>query len=137
LRNTVDAQLSLFEKANCNVVVSCSTLVQVLQPLFSALGNTQNIQAPSLDEVVAQDEVPHYALEKTFHEVADTIFLVLHTSGSSGNPKPINWTFRYTCSLDSGRLLPTDQGTYLTKSYVRHQNLLLLLPCFHVRMPMI
>jgi acyl-coenzyme A synthetase/AMP-(fatty) acid ligase len=132
LRNTVDAQLSLFEKANCKALVSCSSLSLVLQPLFSASENVQKIQAPDLDEVLAEDEVPHYAYEKTFDEVAETIFLVLHTSGSSGNPKPIYWTIRFLCNTDSGHLLPTGEGTHLTKSFFTHQNALILLPCFHV-----
>lgn len=101
---------------------------------FAASGKTEKFQVPSLDEILSEDGVPHYAYEKTFDEVANTTHMVVHTSGSSGSPKPINWTVRSLCSLDSGWLLPTDQRPYLTRSFVRHQNVLLLLPCFHVCM---
>jgi acyl-coenzyme A synthetase/AMP-(fatty) acid ligase len=132
LRNTVEAQLSLFEKVGCKSLVSCSSLTQGLRPLFTSSGNIRKVQAPDLDEILAEDKVRHYIYEKTFEQEASRTFIHLHTSGSSGNPKPINWNYKWFCGIDHEHFIPTNQGTYLTSSFLNHQNLLVLLPCFHV-----
>jgi hypothetical protein len=84
LRNTVEAQISLFERVGCKVVVSCSSLAQNLEPLFAATQNIRKIQAPSLEDLLDEELVPPYAYNKTFEDVADEKFLFIHTSGSSG-----------------------------------------------------
>lgn len=53
-------------------------MAQTLQPLLAASGKTEKFQAPSLDEILSEDGVPHYAYEKTFAEVANTIHMVVH-----------------------------------------------------------
>jgi hypothetical protein len=64
--------------------VSCSSLTQNLEPLFAATRTVRKIQAPSLEDLLDEELVPHYAYNKTFEDVADEKFLFIHTSGSSG-----------------------------------------------------
>lgn len=132
LRNTVEAQLSLFEKVGCKSLVSCSSLSQILKPLFASSGNIRKVQAPDLDEILAEDKVRHYTYEKTFEEEVSRTCIHVHTSGSSGDPKPINWNYKSFGGMDCEHFIPTNQGTYLTSSFLNQQNLLVLLPCFHV-----
>jgi hypothetical protein len=80
----VDAQFSLFEKLNCKVLVTCPSLAQPLKPLLSAPGKFRKIQAPTLDEFLSDETVPHYSYDKTFDSVSDKPLGFLHTSGSSG-----------------------------------------------------
>ena len=84
LRNTVDAQLSLFEKLSCKVLVTCPSLAQPLKPLLSTPSKIRKIQAPTLDEFLSEEPVPHYSYDKTFENVSDKPLGFLHTSGSSG-----------------------------------------------------
>jgi acyl-coenzyme A synthetase/AMP-(fatty) acid ligase len=78
-----------------------------LRLLFVAADNVRKLRAPSLDEILAEDLVPHYAYERNFEEVADETIINIHTSGSSGNPKPIFWTHRFISSMHSGNFLRT------------------------------
>lgn len=149
LRNTVDAQLSLFEKLDCKVLVTCPSIAQPLKPLLSCVGNFRKIQAPSLDDLLSDEPAPYYNYDQIFETVSDKPLVFLHTSGSSGtqlanfkvpvliqnigNPKPIAWNMTFINALDSTNFLPNDQGTSLTKALTKHQNILVLLPCFHVR----
>lgn len=80
MRNTVQAQLGLFEKANCKVIVSCHSLDQSLQPLFTASGVRQ-VQAPTLDDILDNQSVPHYEYKKSPDK---NVLMIVHTSGSSG-----------------------------------------------------
>lgn len=84
LRNTVDAQLSLFEKLNCKVLITCPSLAQPLKSLLSAPRKFRKVQAPSLDDLLAEEPVPHYSYDQTFESTSNKPFLFMHTSGSSG-----------------------------------------------------
>jgi hypothetical protein len=80
----VDAELSLFAKVNCKVLVSCSSLDRSLQPLFAASEHVRKVQAPALDEVLAEDPVSHYEYNETYETASDDTIVHIHTSGSSG-----------------------------------------------------
>ena len=152
LRNTVDAQLSLFEKLDSKVLVTCPSLAQPLKPLLSAAGKFRKIQVPSLDALLSDEPAPHYEYDETFETVSGKPVVFVHTSGSSGmhlahmliadideiagNPKPITWNMTFINALDSTNSLPNDQSASLTKALTKHQNTLVLLPCFHVRHPL-
>jgi hypothetical protein len=84
LRNPVAAQLSLFEKVNCKAVVTCSSLAQGLKPLLDSCARMRMIRAPTLDELLDEEAVPHYAFDATYEEVAHKKTITFHTSGSSG-----------------------------------------------------
>lgn len=128
----MDAQLSLFEKANCNSLVYCSSVGPVFQPLFEAAGHVRKIEGLGLEEVLAEEPVRHYSYDLPFEHTSNLPFATLHSSGSSGNPKPISWNKPFLAGLDSANIVPEDQGLHLTRSFARHQELLVLLPLFHV-----
>jgi hypothetical protein len=80
----MEAQLALFERTNCKTIVSCSSYSQILQPLFEAGDYAGKVQAPGLDDVLADERVPEYLLRETFDSISDQTFVFLDTSGSSG-----------------------------------------------------
>ncbi|KAF4632064.1 hypothetical protein G7Y89_g6066 [Cudoniella acicularis] len=83
LRNTVDAQIALFQRANCGSLVSCSSLKQSLLSLFDASKDVRKLEAPSLDEVLATNSVPHYVYDVNFETLSNSPIIHIHTSGSS------------------------------------------------------
>ncbi|CZR62914.1 related to nonribosomal peptide synthetase MxcG (component of the myxochelin iron transport regulon) [Phialocephala subalpina] len=131
LRNTIQAQLGLFERANCKVIVSCQSLNQSLQPLFAASPQVRKLHAPRLDDILAGDAVPHFAFHEPLESAENSKVITLHTSGSSGNPKPIIYTHEMLRFWDAMTILPSDQGESISKVSLYHQNALSLLPCFH------
>lgn len=65
---------------------------------------------PETDVLLQSEPVPRYAYDKTFEEASGEPFCVLHTSGSTGNPKPIVWKHSMLATLDATRLLPEHLG---------------------------
>ena len=63
-----------------------------------------------VDDILQPEAVPDYAYNKTFDEASQEPFCVLHTSGSTGNPKPIFWKHSMLATLDATRLLPEFSG---------------------------
>lgn len=57
---------------------------QVLQPLFEVTKDIRKVEAPSLDEALAEKPVAHYAFNDDFEVVASQNIVTVHTSGSSG-----------------------------------------------------
>ena len=63
-----------------------------------------------VNELLEPEPVSDYAYNKTFDEASREPFCVLHTSGSTGDPKPIFWYHSMLATLDATRLLPEDSG---------------------------
>jgi acyl-coenzyme A synthetase/AMP-(fatty) acid ligase len=62
---------------------------------------------PELDELLTEDLVKIYPYTKTFDQAAQDPYLILHTSGTTGLPKPILWNHAATAALDARALLPS------------------------------
>lgn len=61
---------------------------------------------PELDEVLDSEPVQHYAFETSFEEAKDDPWLILHTSGSTGLPKPITYTHAAVAAIDAQSIVP-------------------------------
>lgn len=69
------------------------------------------LQLPLLDELL-DSTVPSkpFPFTKTFDEAANDPFCLLHTSGTTGVPKPIPWSHALIGTMDAVRLLPPIDG---------------------------
>ena len=74
---------------------------------------------PELEDLLwAKGEPPrHYPFTKSFEEAKNDPFLVLHTSGSTGMPKPITQSHSYAAALDALLHIPPVNGVP-TKSLI-------------------
>ncbi|KAJ5632076.1 NRPS-like enzyme [Penicillium lividum] len=89
-RNSPAAHKSLLEK------LSCVTLLAPVPrpPSFAGIvgANQLNVvDVPGLEELLTTD-YPPFEYSKTYPEAASDRVVVLHTSGSTGIPKPVFWT---------------------------------------------
>lgn len=66
----------------------------------------RHIVIRTFDEWLAQDNVAHYPYDKTFEEAAHDPFIVIHTSGSTGLPKPITLYHGGLASPDAHHSMP-------------------------------
>ena len=64
----------------------------------------------TFDEWVGQEAVAPYPFEKTFEEAAHDPFVVIHTSGSTGLPKPITLRHGGLVTVDTHHTMPTLNG---------------------------
>ncbi|RDW94351.1 hypothetical protein BP5796_00114 [Coleophoma crateriformis] len=85
----------------------------------------------SLADLLAEEPVDHYAYDVPFEHVPDVPLVTFHSSGTSGDPKPINWSRSFISTLDCGHCLPAGQGIPVLESLNQLQNLLVVLPQFH------
>ncbi|KAK2045229.1 thioester reductase domain-containing protein [Colletotrichum somersetense] len=87
-RNSFEAQINLFEKTDCHIIYFASSFTDVVQPLLEERPMDAVVVA-SPDDWLSDEEVPHVPYDKTFEEAQRDPVVVLHTSGSTGLPKPI------------------------------------------------
>ena len=92
---------------------------------------------PELADLMNSENTPHYPYEKTFVEASTEPFCVLHTSGSTGHPKPIIWSHKLLGTMDAIRLLPRVEGdgnlSPWTSIWLEKSRLYSAFPLFHVR----
>ncbi|KAJ5645675.1 transferase family protein [Penicillium longicatenatum] len=106
-KNNADGALAVLERTGCNVWVNAvdaspPTLVkEVLQRRSMTC-----LQLPLLDELLDADFTEDIPYTKTFEEAKNDPFCILHTSGSTGPPKPIPWSHGLIGTMDAVRLLP-------------------------------
>ena len=61
----------------------------------------KHVIAPELSELLAETTIRHFPFTKTFPEAQHDPFLILHTSGSTGLPKPVTFTHAVVAAQDA------------------------------------
>lgn len=90
------------------------------------------VPIPSLDSFLSDSEMAHdYRFQGTFDELKDKTFVVLHTSGSTGIPKPVFVTHGTFASNDAHQLIPSLGGRPTFVDYARGKRLFISMPLFH------
>ncbi|GAP86953.1 putative nonribosomal peptide synthetase [Rosellinia necatrix] len=87
-RNSQEGQLSLFEKTDCHILTFPKSHRNMVQPWLQER-EMQAIEVGTTDSWFPEHEVEPFPYSKTFEEAEWEPLCVLHTSGSTGIPKPI------------------------------------------------
>ena len=98
----------------------------------------QHFVINTFDDWVSQESVPYYPFEKTFEQAAHDPFIIIHTSGSTGLPKPITLRLGGLGSLDAHHLMPDLDGyqpLLKLKASKDPERVFAGLPPFHVSLP--
>lgn len=110
-KNSVEGAMAVLNAANCNFWAQPSE-----EPLSFLIEKCLDKRAmsvlnvPTVDELLDAADVNHFPYNKTWEEAENDIYCVLHTSGSTGLPKPIRWTHGLIGTMDAVRLLPPAEG---------------------------
>jgi acyl-coenzyme A synthetase/AMP-(fatty) acid ligase len=99
-------------RANTNIWVTPEERPDVLSSIIAARPMNV-IVIPSIEELLSTEKAPAYPYTRTFQEAAEDPFLVLHTSGSTGLPKPIIWKNSLVGTVDAYRLLDPKESNGL------------------------
>ncbi|TVY81492.1 Non-canonical non-ribosomal peptide synthetase FUB8 [Lachnellula suecica] len=95
-RNSVAAHAHLFKSLDCKTSIVPDPTSLMIKGVLAA--HPLNVlTAPSLHELLDGSSRP-YPYSKSFHEAKHEPLLVLHTSGSTGLPKPIIWSHDYVAA---------------------------------------
>ena len=103
--HSLAGHLNLLEKCDCDYFIS-ATGVKV-DDIISARPMKHFIM-PELDELLDDQAgfAPKYPYEKTFEQAISDPYLILHTSGSTGLPKPIFINHGWAAASDAHSLIP-------------------------------
>lgn len=89
------------------------------------------LELPTIQELLAPEVVAPFPWNKTYADVADEPFLVLHTSGSTGNPKSVDIKHSLIVSIDAQQLLPDVDDRHVTAREWANRKVYTALPPFH------
>ena len=110
-KNNTEGALAVLDAAQCNIWVKPRE--ELLLPLVEGLLQQRPMNVldiPELHELLDAELTEIFPYEKTFDEAIQDPFCVLHTSGTTGVPKPISWSHGLIGTMDAVRLLPPAEG---------------------------
>ena len=131
-RNAADDQVYLLEELSCTVLLHASTLSP-----SDILGARQvkSFAVPDLDQWLEPTAVPEYPYKFEYEEVALETSVILHTSSSTGRPKPISCPQSVWGQCDGERLVPPLDGRKTTWIGIVEDNcgrIFSPMPFFHI-----
>ncbi|TGJ81947.1 hypothetical protein E0Z10_g6815 [Xylaria hypoxylon] len=134
--NTISANTGLFDKVGASTLFHAPEVLDTLSPLLAATKATIT-PVVTLDyrEFLSETVVDAYPFEGTFDEVRETPFMGLHTSGTSGHPKPIYWNHLAATTmaafLDPGIETLNVNGLVSLRELLFGTTVAVLFPLFH------
>ena len=127
----MDGDLSLIEAADCKIWLKPSRGTNIDRVLPHC--NLQIYEFPELEYFFADEPVPHYHYDRTWESGKRDPLWILHTSGSTGNPKPVRRYLDSAACSDANNLLPLIDGRRLLIHDYFESRVYITFPLFHVR----
>ncbi|KAI5925271.1 acetyl-CoA synthetase-like protein [Camillea tinctor] len=129
-RNSLEAHISLVKRTGCSAMLLSKEPLSIAHHILEAWLMEDAI-IPDLDYFLDEQLVEVVPFQKTFDEVRDEPFCFLHTSGSTGIPKPVPITYGSYGGMDSQLMIPFLGHKPTFVSYVKGKRVFLALPVFH------
>ena len=128
-RNTLEGQLNVLAGVDCHIFLSGEgTKVDDIlskRPMRAS-------RVPELADFLRVTPVKTYPYSKTFQEARMDPCLVLHTTGSTGLPKPITWKNGNLSTYEAWRSIPSVEGYVpTTVIYQEAKRAYTSMPLFH------
>ncbi|RDW76106.1 hypothetical protein BP5796_06927 [Coleophoma crateriformis] len=111
-RNSVEGHMRVINHSDCNIWALPSQKIGNVEQIL-ARKIFKVIHVPELEEFLDETVVPVYPYERTWEQARFEPFMTLHTSGSTGLPKPIVVRHGLLTTFDSFRLLKDVDGRAL------------------------
>lgn len=132
-RNALVNTSSLLHATNCSVVFYSGYGKGQAIALKGLVAGLQAVEVPDLEEMINTSSKP-YLYNKTWEQAKDDVVLVVHTSGSTGVPKPINYTHKTLAFAEFSSLNPSIPGRVSPNTYTmiaKNKPFLSSTPFFH------
>jgi acyl-CoA synthetase (AMP-forming)/AMP-acid ligase II len=128
-RNSVAGHINVLEKVDCETfLVAKGARIDHI----TSARPMRTFVVSELSSFLDHALVPPYPYDKTFAEARSDPCLVLHTTGSTGLPKPITWKLDILSTYEAWRTIPAIDG-YLptTEVYQQARRIYNAMPLFH------
>ncbi|TGO38906.1 hypothetical protein BHYA_0064g00020 [Botrytis hyacinthi] len=128
-RNSIPAHANLFKILDCKVLITANPTLPTAPAIIEATG-VHSMECPGVDELL-DNVYPHYPFNKTFEQARKEPLVVLHTSGTTGFPKPIVWNHDWAASCNDWLAIAPPVGYTKQTALWTSTRLLNTLPLFH------
>ncbi|GAM37529.1 hypothetical protein TCE0_024f07522 [Talaromyces pinophilus] len=130
-RNSKVAQIDLLSKLECKVIMTTNPEPPFVSMILQDYEITKLV-IPTLEELLQEEDVPPYPYEKSYEEAKNDPIFVLHTSGSTGIPKPMTYTHKFASTAVAANTLPVPDGLRSVDDYFWRGEFFSFLPAFHI-----
>ncbi|KAI0203260.1 putative NRPS-like enzyme [Astrocystis sublimbata] len=128
-RNSPVAHRKLFEVLRCETLITPDPAAVAARAVLDAVG-CRLLVIPGVDALLS-GAAGHHMMEKSLGQsLSDTLFII-HTSGSTGIPKPLNWTLETAVRHIEATSRDPPTGATSIDSLFRGKRVLSTLPPFH------
>ncbi|EDU49070.1 ochratoxin A non-ribosomal peptide synthetase [Pyrenophora tritici-repentis Pt-1C-BFP] len=129
-RNSEEAHLTLLERLQCHKIVVTESPLPCVGMILKGR-KMQTLTLPELGQLLDVGDVEEYLYTKTFEEAKRDPVHVLHTSGTTGIPKPLIYTPAWAASLMVQCQLEAPEGFVDLSCYTTRGRFVSILPPFH------
>ncbi|KAK7743323.1 putative NRPS-like protein biosynthetic cluster [Diatrype stigma] len=135
LRNSAWMNASLLEQTKCSNVLYAPEVETIVEPLLKEREDLRAHKILPLEDLI-RSGAKHYPYEKEYEEAKWDPILILHSSGSTGNPKPIHMNHATFAVGDNDRNLPSVPGrvnqNWALWDFPAKENFFSAFPAFHL-----
>ncbi|KAH8426117.1 uncharacterized protein LDX57_003859 [Aspergillus melleus] len=128
-RNSVVAHETLFKQLDCTKFLAPTPRPPPVTAILDAF-KMDVLDVPSVDELL-DTPYPHFEFSRTYPEAAGERLVVVHTSGSTGIPKPIFWTHAVANKNMEMGALGAPEGFEIQDHWMMNKRVFSALPPFH------
>ncbi|KAI9641883.1 hypothetical protein NHQ30_009750 [Ciborinia camelliae] len=133
-RNSLEAHVKLLKDYRCESFLFAEDSPSS-RKILNGIQNEvelETLAVPTLDYFFHPSfDIPHYQYTATFDEAKFQPFVAMHTSGTTGIPKPVIVPQGVITSLDASQRVPSIYGSHTTSEYWRGLRSFLTFPLFH------
>ncbi|KAI0389196.1 hypothetical protein F5Y17DRAFT_141260 [Xylariaceae sp. FL0594] len=108
-RNPPATNKSLMDQTGCTKLLQAAEAAPIVKQIQDIMPSLQITTIPSFDEMLSSSP-EHYPFNKDFDAARNEPVVVLHSSGSTGLPKPITMTHGSFAVLDNEHNIPDVPG---------------------------
>ncbi|KAH9993902.1 putative NRPS-like enzyme [Xylariaceae sp. FL0662B] len=130
-RNSPAAHRALFDHLQCQTFITTDPIPPPARDVLDAVKPLRYLTIPSVEELLTT-QYPPYVLSKTFQDLRQTPFVVMHMSGTTGLPKPIIWTHETCVQVLNSKSSETPGGIPSVDGDLLYgKRIIVTLPPFH------
>ena len=133
-RNSMEGHLNVVDKSHCKIWATTLSQPPIVNDILGKR-SMRTVPIPGLEDILNDTTTDSYPYTKSFEDAEGDPLLILHTSGSTGLPKPMTWRNAGAAIYDTFHLLPQQEGRDLhLRDWTSDPRMIYsAFPFFHVR----